>query len=366
MSENSNDNGRFNGFIDNNLFIIENDELQVDDQQQDELSGESEEDDNEQESDDSQIENDSETCELKEAVEGEGEVIFEDYRAVEEQLSVKEIEEIEFDSVHDEKNAEIIFDEDNLKTENQAIKTEKQALKIEKEDYKMATFKKDQYSSMVGEVADNTIKLKQTVKEVEYNKIDNIANLDNGEILKQARQMCGYDFAEVEEITKIKKSYIIALEEDDFSNMPPFVYTSAYVRTLCEVYRLAPEHAEQIIDRIKLDRSVQISERMDHGSETDSEQEKLDEQDKKVILWFSVVGIMILSLIALGTVFIIQAFSGKNSKVITTTVNNAIPATTTIAATAVKTVNNGKFNREKFSKLLPPVQLKEDELPMEK
>ncbi|UDQ97211.1 helix-turn-helix domain-containing protein [Lentisphaerota bacterium WC36G] len=282
--------------------------------------------------------------------EEDAQVVFDDTVADDKQFSVEEIATIEFNDKKDEEQLAVILDKENSQSEDRISEKKK-------ENYKMATYRKDQYSSLTGEVADKTIKLKQTAKTVEYNTIDNIDNLKNGDILRQAREKVNLDFKEVEEITKIKKSYIIALEEDDFSNMPPFVYTSAYVRTLCEVYRLAPEYAEKIIDSIKLDRSVQISERMDHNAESDGEQESLDSADKRIIVWFSLAGIAVLTIIVLGTMFIYNSL--KSSKADSATVG-------TVASTAVIVNDSKPFERQKFDKLLPPVQLKEDELPMEK
>ncbi|GEM_PF-3001886 len=66
-----------------------------------------------------------------------------------------------------------------------------------------------------------------------------------GAALREARQDCGYTLEEVAKATKIRKDYLIALEEGDCRQMPPKAYAVAYAKVYAEFVGLdAGEIAE--------------------------------------------------------------------------------------------------------------------------
>jgi cytoskeleton protein RodZ len=67
-----------------------------------------------------------------------------------------------------------------------------------------------------------------------------------GELLKEARQNKGVSLGEIEEELKIRKKYLQALEEEDFSIMPPEVYVKGFLRNYAIYLGLDPEEVRAL------------------------------------------------------------------------------------------------------------------------
>ncbi len=59
-----------------------------------------------------------------------------------------------------------------------------------------------------------------------------------GNLLRDARTAAGYTIADAERFTRIRTDYLEAMEKDDMKRLPPPVYISAYIRSLCSLYNL--------------------------------------------------------------------------------------------------------------------------------
>lgn len=62
-----------------------------------------------------------------------------------------------------------------------------------------------------------------------------------GEWLRAARQERGITLSQVEQATKIRHKYLMALEEEDSRLLPPEVYTLSFLKTYCRYLALDPE-----------------------------------------------------------------------------------------------------------------------------
>jgi cytoskeletal protein RodZ len=67
-----------------------------------------------------------------------------------------------------------------------------------------------------------------------------------GELLKEARQNKGVSLEEIEEQIRIRKKYLQALEEEDFSIMPPEVYVRGFLRNYAIYLGLDPEEVRDL------------------------------------------------------------------------------------------------------------------------
>jgi transcriptional regulator with XRE-family HTH domain len=67
-----------------------------------------------------------------------------------------------------------------------------------------------------------------------------------GELLKEARQNKGASLEEIEEEIRIRKKYLQALEEEDFSIMPPEVYVKGFLRNYAIYLGLDPEEVRAL------------------------------------------------------------------------------------------------------------------------
>ena len=64
-----------------------------------------------------------------------------------------------------------------------------------------------------------------------------------GELLREERRQRNLSLQQIEADTKIRKKYLIALEEDDYSSMPAMVYAHGFVQIYAEYLGIDPAFA---------------------------------------------------------------------------------------------------------------------------
>lgn len=67
--------------------------------------------------------------------------------------------------------------------------------------------------------------------------------LSLGDYMQEARVSSGQTIHQVAQITKIHTHYLEALEREDFGNTPPSIYVKAYIKRLCELYKIDQNRA---------------------------------------------------------------------------------------------------------------------------
>src|SRR3989338_5971971 len=58
------------------------------------------------------------------------------------------------------------------------------------------------------------------------------------EYLKQVRGKLNLDLKTVSMLTQIKESYLSALEENDYKDLPPEVYVKGFLKSLADLYHI--------------------------------------------------------------------------------------------------------------------------------
>jgi len=76
-------------------------------------------------------------------------------------------------------------------------------------------------------------------------------NVTVGEVLHDARSALQLSLSQVYIMTKIPEKHIAALERNDFSLLPPFVYKKAYIKTLTKIYNFSTKQRDDIINNLK-------------------------------------------------------------------------------------------------------------------
>lgn len=84
-----------------------------------------------------------------------------------------------------------------------------------------------------------------------------------GKIIKDSRLTKKYSLAKVEEATKIKRGFIIAIEKEDWSALPEFPVTSGFVKSIASFLGLNPESTVAFLRRDYPPKTLRINPKPD-------------------------------------------------------------------------------------------------------
>src|SRR5690625_1897488 len=95
-----------------------------------------------------------------------------------------------------------------------------------------------------------------------------------GEILREAREEQGLSLDDIQEITKIQKGYLVAIEQDDLHALPGRFYARAFIKEYAQAVRLDPavvledfdeesiqEEQEESVQYTRFDRSKRAQDK---------------------------------------------------------------------------------------------------------
>ncbi len=163
-----------------------------------------------------------------------------------------------------------------------------------------------------------------------------------GEILKSARQLKGYTLDDLQQITKIQKRYLIAIEDNDFDLMPGAFYTRAFIKQIADTVgldgaALLEEHAGEIPQAtVKKTPSTTYTTAASNRSRLNKNKSKWSSVADTLKNYFPTIllGMFIVAIIfAIGQAVLSNRAQRNNSVTTQATTQTAVAAETTVATT---------------------------------
>lgn len=140
--------------------------------------------------------------------------------------------------------------------------------------------------------------------------------MEIGNILKEARESKNLSLDDIQEITKIQKRYLVAIEQEEFKALPGRFYIRAFIREYAEAVDLDPE---LVLSEFKEDKDEIVEETVQYTRLDRAE--KLNENKATSIFSFIPTLIVILLIVAIlfvGWIYYQKSLSKSDSEEINT------------------------------------------------
>lgn len=128
-----------------------------------------------------------------------------------------------------------------------------------------------------------------------------------GAIMSDARKQAGLSIEQAEQLTHIKKNYIAALENDNAAELPPGIFPTAYVRSLCGAYNLNDAGREIALRKVRETFAVHdpVPDQFIHNLEQNVQRNVAEEQRVNKIFYLAVAGAATLLVLLIAGIILI-------------------------------------------------------------
>ena len=152
-----------------------------------------------------------------------------------------------------------------------------------------------------------------------------------GTRLKKARKKLGLSIDDIRDKSKIKKNYLVAIENDNYENLPGEVYTKVYIRGYAKIVGLDPQTILSEYENEKRKNNNEINEdNINNESNKKRKDEKSTKADKILKGIIGVILILIIVLLSYNIFFRPDqnqndtAINNKNTEVVEQETSNNI------------------------------------------
>lgn len=137
-----------------------------------------------------------------------------------------------------------------------------------------------------------------------------------GKTLRDARIAKGFTLDDLQQTTKIQKRYLIAIEDQNFDELPGDFYVRAFIKQYADMVDLdGGELLKQFDSTLPSTQTQEYVDKVNENNpETRSQQRKVDDRYVKLRRTVPVIGIVIVVLAVLLGIWMAAAHSGRSTK----------------------------------------------------
>ncbi|KRN01906.1 XRE family transcriptional regulator [Levilactobacillus senmaizukei DSM 21775 = NBRC 103853] len=167
-----------------------------------------------------------------------------------------------------------------------------------------------------------------------------------GKTLRDARIAKGFTLDDLQQSTKIQKRYLIAIEDQNFDELPGDFYVRAFIKQYADMVDL--DGAELLKQFDSTLPSTQTQEYVDkvneNNPETRSQQRKVDDRYVKLRRTIPIIGIVVVVLVVLIGIWVAASRSGHS-----TTKNNVDSSSVSVSGSSNKKSSSSSKSSSKKS-----------------